>query len=111
MARILTLASAALALSSACLLYGLNYDTRRMESRIHARERLVEKLEADIAILKAERAYLGRPERIEKLARQQGLEPIRERQYIRIGQAFDDGIARILDLPDQDAPDPEVPQR
>lgn len=111
MSRIVTCAAAALAMSSACLLYGLNHDTRRLEARILARERLAEKIEADIAVLKAERAYLGRPERIERLAREQGLEPVRERQYLRIGQAADAGIARLLDDPDRTAPDPEEPAR
>lgn len=97
MSRLLNLTAGFLALGSACALYGLSYDTRRIEARVHAQERTVEKAEADIAILKAERAYLGRPERIEALARGQGLAPVQENQYLRVGEAFDDGIARILD--------------
>ncbi len=97
MSRLLTLTAGFLALSSACSLYGLNYDTRRIEARVHGQERTLEKAEADIAVLKAERAYLGRPERIDALARAQGLAPVKESQYLRVGEAFDDGIARILD--------------
>ena len=56
-------------------------------NRVQGKERALEKLEADIAILKAERAHLARPDRIEKLARKQGLGPIREQQYVEIGEA------------------------
>lgn len=83
MARMLNVAACFLALGSACALYGLKHDTRRIELRVQAQERVAEKAESDIAVLKAERAYLGRPERIEALARAQGLEPIHERQYER----------------------------
>ena len=38
----------------------------------------------------------------------QGLEPVRERQYARIGEALDDGIAKILDKPEDDQPLPET---
>lgn len=102
MSRLANVAAGFLVLGSACALYGLKYDTRRLEARVHAKERLLEQTESNIAVLKAERAYLGRPEQIEALARANGLEPIRERQYLRIGQPFDDGIARLLDRPDLD---------
>jgi cell division protein FtsL len=71
----LTLVSACLALASAFLLYGLNYDTRLMEQRVHAAERTAERTRSDISVLRAERAHLARPERIEPLARAQGLAP------------------------------------
>ncbi len=103
MARLVDLAAAFLALSSAIALYGLKHDTRRIEARVQAQERTAEKTEREIAVLKAERAYLGRPERIEKLARAQGMEPVRERQYVRIDGIRDDGIAKILDQPEIDA--------
>ena len=109
MARMVNVAAAFLAIGSACALYGLKYETRRIETRVNAQERAAEKAERDIAVLKAERAYLGRPERIEALARLQGMEPVRERQYARIGEALDDGIAKILDKPEDDlqpAPEP-----
>jgi len=100
MARFIDVLAAAFAVGSAVMLYNVSYETRRLEARIQARERLAEKLESDIAVLKAERAYLARPERIEELARRQGLEPIRERQYLRLGQPFEDPIARMLDRSD-----------
>ena len=73
--RIVNLAAFALALASAFLLYGINYDTRQLEARVQGEERAIEEARNDIAVLKAERAHLGRPERIEPLARAQGLRP------------------------------------
>ena len=79
--RLLTIASILMTLASAFLLYGLNYDTRRIEARVHAEERAADAARSDIAVLKAERAHLARPERIEPLARAQGLRPVGERQF------------------------------
>ena len=79
--RLLTLALALLALASAFLLYGLNYETRRLESRVQAQERAIDRTRSDIAVLKAERAHLARPERIEPLARAQGLGPPKGSQF------------------------------
>jgi len=80
--RILNIAAVFLALASAFLLYGLNYDTRMIEARLHAREREAERARADIAVLRAERAHLARPERIEPLARGLGLEPLGARHLL-----------------------------
>jgi cell division protein FtsL len=80
--RILNVAAVFLALASAFLLYGLNYDTRMIEARLHAREREAERARADIAVLRAERAHLARPERIEPLARGLGLEPLAARHLL-----------------------------
>jgi cell division protein FtsL len=79
--RLLTISAAFLTLSSAFLLYGLNYDTRRLEARVQAQERLAEEARSDIAVLKADRAHLARPERIEPLARSIGLQPPTEKQF------------------------------
>lgn len=70
----------AIALASAFGLYGINYDTRQLERRVQAKERAIKKARSDIAVLKAERAHLGRPYRIVPLARAQGLRPATERQ-------------------------------
>jgi len=86
MPRMLSVVAAFLTLAAAFALYSLKYDTRRLEAAVQGRERTLEKLEADIAVLKAEKAYLARPERIERLARKQGLGPIREPQYVEIGE-------------------------
>jgi cell division protein FtsL len=76
----LTLAALCLTLSSACLMYGLSYDTRFVEVRVQTGERTAERLRSDIALLRAERAHLSRPERIEPLARANGLRPTEPRQ-------------------------------
>lgn len=89
--RTLIVSAAFLALASAFLLYGLNYETRRVEAHVHAIERLADKARGDIAILKAERAHLARPERIEPLARAQGLEPVGRKQLA--ASADEDGAA------------------
>ena len=99
MLRMLSIVAAFMTLGAAFALYSLKYDTRRVEIAVQGKERALEKLEADIAILKAERAYLARPDRIEKMARKQGLGPIREQQYLsrsaRPSQTRCAGAARI----------------
>ena len=84
-----TISAAFLALASAFLLYSLNYDTRLIEARVQAAEREADVARSDIAVLKAERAHLARPERIEALARAQGLKPPSEKQFVRDGAASD----------------------
>lgn len=81
--RLLTTTSIFLALASAFLLYGLNYDTRQLEARVQDEERAVAKARSDIAVLKAERAHLTRPERIEPLARAQGMAAATDKQFAR----------------------------
>lgn len=80
--RLLSLSAMFFALASAFLLYSLNYDSRRLAAKVQAQERLAENIRKDIAVLKAERAHLARPERIEPLARGQGLEPLEQRNVI-----------------------------
>ena len=80
--RILNVVAVLLALSSAFPIYGLNYDTRMIERSLHVREREAERARADIAVLRAERAHLARPERIEPLARRLGLEPLSARHLL-----------------------------
>jgi cell division protein FtsL len=84
MHRTVNLILTILALASAVALYVLKYDTRRMELRVRALERAVDQAEEEIAQLKARRAHLARPERIEPLARALGLAPIEARQYLRV---------------------------
>lgn len=80
--RALTVSSILLALASAFLLYGLNYDTRRLAAKVHTQERAADAARGDIALLKAERAHLSRPERIEPAARAIGLAPATESQFV-----------------------------
>jgi len=71
-------------LGAAFALYAIKYDTRRLELRVQAQERALEKSETDVTVLRAERAYLARPERLEPLARLIGLAPIASSQYLRL---------------------------
>jgi len=80
--RVLNVVAVFLGLASAFLLYGLNYDTRMIEGRLQTREREAERARADIAVLRAERAHLARPERIEPIARGLGLEPLGARHLL-----------------------------
>jgi cell division protein FtsL len=73
------------AIVSVFALYVLKYDTRRMEVRVRALERIAQELQGEIARLKAEHAHLARPERIEPMARALGLAPIGPHQYLRLG--------------------------
>ena len=71
-------------LAAAFALYAVKYDTRRLEVRVQAQERALEKAETDVTVLRAERAHLARPERLEPLARLIGLAPIASTQYLRL---------------------------
>ena len=75
---------ALLTLASAFGLYTIKYDTRRLEAKVQAQERALEKARNDVTVLTAERAHLARPERIEPLARRLGLAPMTGRQYLRV---------------------------
>lgn len=82
MSRLVFLAILA-ALGSAFFLYGIKHDTRALEARVQERERAVERAQSDIAVLRAERAHLARPERIEPIARSWGLKPPAPQQVVR----------------------------
>lgn len=81
MARFLKLGAVLAVLASAFVLYAVSYETRRLAHEVNTLVRKVEMTSLEIAVLKAERAYLARPDRIEKLARTQGLRPIEAGQY------------------------------
>lgn len=68
-----TFLASALTLASAYTLYSEGSATRRLEAQVQAKERHRERLESDIAVLKAERAFLARPSRIEPAARALGM--------------------------------------
>ena len=84
MLRISTLMALMMTLGCAFALYGISYDTRRLALKVQAEERQAERLRNAIAVLRAERAFLSRPERIEPLARNMGLEPATGQQHVRI---------------------------
>ena len=81
MSRLAAVGTVLLAVASAFVLYAVTYETRRLEQQVAGQVRTIEKTRLDIAVLRAERAYLARPERIEQLARKIGLAPIEPRQY------------------------------
>ena len=81
MSRIVTVGIVLLAVTSAFVLYAISYETRQLEMHVGILARTADKTRLDIAILRAERAYLARPDRIEKLARANGLAPIAPHQY------------------------------
>ncbi|MGL4395969.1 MAG: cell division protein FtsL [Hyphomicrobium sp.] len=81
------------ALTSAFLLYSLNYETRRLEADVQALDQRANKARSDIAILKAEKSHLGRPERIAPLARAQGLISPRPDQMSLASALPDDAVA------------------
>jgi len=86
MIRMFTFLSVGLALFSASALYVVSHQTRQIAINNVRKERQIERLNRDIAILRAERAYLMRPERIEPLARKIGMRPVRGRQFISKGE-------------------------
>jgi len=65
-------------------LYVIKEGTRRLEARVQAQERALERAENDVSVLTAERAHLARPERLEPLARKLGMVPVGASQYMRI---------------------------
>jgi cell division protein FtsL len=70
-------------LGSAFVFYVVNYQTRRIEAKVRQDQRQQEKLLRDIAVLRAERAYVGRAERIAVFARDLGMRPLNGRQIVR----------------------------
>jgi cell division protein FtsL len=93
MLRKLNFVLVGLSLASAFTLYVIKHDTRQLDRRVQADERILDRLENDIAVLKAERAHLARPSRIDKIARTLGLAPISARQYVRADELHNDGTA------------------
>ncbi len=79
--RLLNVSAFFFAVASALLLYALNYDTRRLEAELQAKERQAARARSDIAVLKAERSTLARPDRIDDLARRLGLGPPKAEQF------------------------------
>ena len=80
MPRLSTLIAVLIAIASAFALYRLKHDTALLEASLRSAERRVDSLKSEIAVLRAEHAYYARPERIESLARAQGLRPATEAQ-------------------------------
>lgn len=79
MLRIATGLSFVVALVSAFVLYSTTFKTRRLELEVQAAEQRIERLRSEISVLKADRAYLARPTRIEAAAKKLGLRPATDR--------------------------------
>ena len=97
--RLLPLSAIFLALSSAFLLYALNNDTRQLESKVQQQDRAAAAARSDIAVLKAERAHLARPERIAAFAREQGLAPPASQQFVQTAAGA--GLPRVANAIDR----------
>ena len=82
MFRIIMFMAAGMALLSAFALYAISYQTRQLSETNQTAEKRIKDLGRDIAILRAERSYLTRPERLEPLARKLGMRPVRGDQFI-----------------------------
>lgn len=82
MYRFLTLVSIAITIASAFFLYGVNYRTRSLEHDLRAAEQREEELAREVQTLKADRAFLARPERISKAARELGMRPAQGDQFV-----------------------------
>lgn len=94
MLRPTTIVAVLLTFASAYALYVETFATRRIELRLRADERRLGELESEIAVLKAERAHLARPQRIEDAARAIGMRAPIERSWIELDDNA--GIARHL---------------
>ena len=81
MLRFLTLGMVCLTIASAAALYASTFRTRAIAHDLAKAERHLATLQRDVETLRAERAYLSRPERIAPLARQLGLVPADGTQF------------------------------
>ncbi|MEM1307705.1 MAG: cell division protein FtsL [Pseudomonadota bacterium] len=81
-ARFLTVGLVLVTMLSAVVLYATTYRTRQIELELQAAEQKLEALVREVATLKAERAYLARPERISDAARALGMRPARGDQFV-----------------------------
>lgn len=73
-----------LTLMSAYALYSETAANRRLEAQVQAAERQRERLEHDITVLRAERAHLARPSRIEPAAKALGMRTPEARDYVEL---------------------------
>ncbi|MGI9520200.1 MAG: cell division protein FtsL [Hyphomicrobiaceae bacterium] len=83
MLRFLMFGAITAALGSVFVFYAVNYKTRRIEAKVRLDQRQQERLLRDIAVLRAERAYVGRAERIAAFARKLGMRPLNGKQIVQ----------------------------
>ena len=82
MLRFMMFGAIVLTLASAFALYTIAQDTRRLAADVQAKQKQRDKLISAIAVLKAERAYLARAERIGPAARALGMRPANGNQFV-----------------------------
>lgn len=82
MLRFMMFGAILLMLASAFALYTIAQDTRRLAADVDKKQQQRDKLISDIAVLKAERAYLARAERIGPAARALGMRPAGGDQFV-----------------------------
>jgi len=97
--RVLTIVSVVCALLSAFALYATNYDARTIQVSVQTLEHNIEKTRLDIAVLKADRAHLARPERLATFARALGLAPAKGSQFAVLSGGRGDMRLRRSRLP------------
>lgn len=85
--QLLTMVAVASVLAGAFALFGLKLETRDIERRVGAQERAAIELRREIQALETEHARLASPERVERLARAVGLQPIRTAQISQLVDA------------------------
>ena len=81
MIRFFTFGAALIALTSAFVLYTINYQTRRIALQVATKQKQKANLINRIATLKAERAFLSRAERIGPAAEALGMRPAAGDQF------------------------------
>ena len=87
MLRWLTVTVALTAIAAAFGSTWIKHDARRLEAKLQAQVRQIEKAEGDIAVLRAELGFLTRPERLDPLARRLlGLQPATSEQLVGVDQ-------------------------
>jgi cell division protein FtsL len=85
--RKLVALSVIVTLSLAVALYWIKYDTRRLQAKVQAQERAIERAEGDIVVLRTEGSFLSRPERLAAEAKGRlGLGPARSDQLVGIDE-------------------------
>jgi cell division protein FtsL len=85
--RALLAVASATFVTAAALLTHAHLTDRELHARIDAARTRITQLETEIATLRAERAHLSRPDRLEPLARSQGLGPPTPQQLERAANA------------------------
>ena len=87
----------ALTLASAYFLYAESTQTRRLEAQVQTADRQRERLEGDVAVLRAERAWLARPARIEPAAKALGLRQPAAGEYVELDRLHAGAAVELVD--------------